>query len=356
MRVAQGIRESVAAGDWPDVARRLAAGEGRTAAGGVEPGLLSPDVVAVDDLHRIRQEYLRVRDPRFRRAPWGPRSRRALEALRRDGLFHVPGALPPARLDRVRAAIDAGLAATEPESFVMYDQRGYWRDDQQMRVFNDALALSFDLAWLCRRQWLRQTANHYLGKLSHIKRVYGMRYLPKEGVDSHQFGWHHDMEDRYLKVMVLLTDISADDQYMSYITGSHNRVLPRDRFFKNTLTWDDTEHEPDSAPVVNTLGRAGDAFLFDPNGMHRGVRSLGAPRDAIFIEFTADGNLGNVWGSELGVAEPDRFGRGPDDPLWRFRGLEPKWERVKDNPRRYTSWIESLDDPDNWLRPSDLQR
>ena len=74
------------------------------------------------------------------------------------------------------------------------------------------------------------------------------------------------------------------------------------------------------------------------------------------VEFTADGNLGNVWGSELGVAEPDRFGRGPDDPLWRFRGLEPKWERVKDNPRRYTSWIESLDDPDNWLRPSDLQR
>ena len=171
MRVARGIRESVAAGDWPDVARRLAAGEGRTAAGGVEPGLLSPDVVAVDDLHRIRQEYLRVRDPRFRRAPWGPRSRRALETLRRDGLFHVPGALPPARLDRVRAAIDAGLAATEPESFVMYDQHGYWRDDQQMRVFNDALALSFDLAWLCRRQWLRQTANHYLGKFSHIKRV-----------------------------------------------------------------------------------------------------------------------------------------------------------------------------------------
>ncbi|MEO0492170.1 MAG: phytanoyl-CoA dioxygenase family protein [Actinomycetota bacterium] len=354
-RTTGSIDDAVAAGDWADVARRLAEGEGRDGDGRLVAETLRPDTIDPSDLHQIRQAYIRLRPDRPAR-PWQRRAGALAAALRRDGLVRVPGALSGERLARVQADIDTGLAAKEPVDFVMYDQKEYWQEEHQAWVFNDALELAWDLAWLCRNRWLVHTARTYLGKTPHIKRVYGMRYLPKEGIDSHQYGWHHDMEDRYLKVMVLLSDVEDDGQYMSYIRGTQNATYPRDRFFKNVLTWDDIDHEPDAAPVTRTIGKAGDAFLFDPNGMHRGIRSLGAPRDAIFIEFTADGNLGNVWGSKLGLTDPHLFGTTDVDPLHRFRNLEPKWERVKVNPRKHTTWIESLDDPDRWLRPSDVRR
>lgn len=309
------------------------------------------EITGPDELHRIRQAYLRRPDPRcetpnLRRR----RVRHALETLRSDGVVHVRHPFSRRRIRRIRDHIDRGLAMLEPDDFRHYDQEQYWREDQQALVFNDALAIAPELTVLCRDALLVSTATAYLGKPAHIKRVYGMRYLPKEQPESHQFGWHHDMEDRMVKVMVLLSDVAADGQVMSYVAGTHESIHPYDCFRRNTLSFDQLGIDPDTARAVHTIGRAGDVFLFDPNGMHRGRRSLGAPRDAIFIEFTADGNHDNVWGSRLGVEEPDRFGTDPRDPLHVFRGLVPKWERRADDPRTETTWIESLGDPSRWLR------
>jgi hypothetical protein len=216
-------------------------------------------------------------------------------------------------------------------------------------VFNNTVVLSPDLAEICRHPDLVETANHYLGRPAHIKCVYGMRYLPKEQPDSHQFGWHHDIEDRMLKVMLLLTDVPMDDQYMTYVSGTQTAFHPYSCFLRNPLSFEQVGVDTEAVRTVDTIGRAGDMFLFDTNGMHRGRRSLSAVHDAVFIEFTADGNHDNGRGSTLGVSTP-WFGTNADDPLHIFRNLVPKWDRRADNPRTQTTWAESLPDPEAWIR------
>ena len=348
MRAAADIRaafhDAVADRRWADTAEILAA------AGGSAPTIAAE----IDDrtaLHAIRQAYGRLPDPQFAaNRPRSRRVRRIVTALRRDGMIGVGRGVPRRLLHTVRRQLDASIAVLDRAEFERYDQHHYWRGDQQALVFNDGLAMAPALTALCRHPLLVGAANHYLGRVAHIKRVYGMRYLPLEQPTTHQFGWHHDMEDRMLKVMVLLTDVTETDQFMSYVTGTQDSFHPLRCFERNPLSFDQLDLDPATAPTVHTIGRAGDLFLFDPNGMHRGQRSLGAARDAVFIEYTADGNRGNVWGSQLGVDQPGMFGSDPEDPLRHFRGLEPKWERAKLRPRTTTTWLESLDDPACWLR------
>lgn len=308
-------------------------------------------ITDLETLHRVRQEHLRRRDATFVGSQ--PRSRRArhlVAALHTDGITRLRGLIPRRRLRRIRHEIDDALCALEPVAFRHYDQKQYWRDDQQALVCNDGLALSRQLASIARHRVLVETANQYLGTVAHVKRIYAMRYLPKEQPDSHQFGWHHDMEDRMLKVMLLLSDVTLDDQFMTYVIGTHHEFHPYECFLRNSLSFDQIGVDPATARTKHTIGRAGDLFLFDPNGMHRGRRSLGARRDAVFFEFTADANRGNVWGSELGLSDPELFATDRADPLHRFRNLTPKWVRHEIAPRTRTTWAESLGEPERWLR------
>jgi len=344
------FRAAVRSERWSDAALLLQRSEGqRDLDTDVTTAIL--DEFPGDELHRVRQEYGRLRNPAFvDTKPQSRQARQFVQHMRSAGIVHAPRFIRRRRLRRIQAEIDCSIDLLGRTDFRQYDQRHYWREEQQALVFNDALAMSAELANFCRSPALVQTANHYLGKTAHIKRVYGMRYLPKEPPDSHQFGWHHDMEDRMFKVMVLLSDVSATDQYMSYVAGTQDTFHPYPCFLHNSLSFEQIGADPDTAHIVNTIGRAGDVFFFDPNGMHRGNRTLGAARDAVFIEFTTDGNLDNVWGSDLGISDPDRFGQSDDDPLHRFRDLTPKWERRRDTPRVVTTWAESLPLASSWVR------
>lgn len=319
---------------------------------------LALEHVDIEMLHRVRQEYLRLRVSPYRGGEAkSKQARRLVARMRKDGLVRVSDMIPAALLQTIRSDIGTALREMKPPDFCHYDQKEYWNEKHQACVFNDALAYSDALAKICCDPTLVETANFYLGKKAHIKRVYGMRYLPKEQVDTEQFGWHHDMEDRLFKVMILLTDVGEDDQYMCYARGMHNAFHPYPCFLKNTLSFDHYGLDPKRANIVKTLGKAGDLFLFDPNGMHRGHRSMGRIRDALFIEYTADGNQGNIWGSELTAGKIDTHAPGNENPLAEFKGLTPKWERVKSQPpRKRPTWAESLEDPANWIRDEDKKK
>jgi hypothetical protein len=96
--------------------------------------------------------------------------------------------------------------------------------------------------------------------------------------------------------------------------------------------------------IYDALGVAGDVFLFDTNGAHRGVRrETGRLRDVFLVEFTNDRS--NVWGGDIdpqvlaGVRLPGY------DPFDRLRGAVKKWQR----PRRHSpTWIETLPNVDTW--------
>ena len=323
--------------------------EGKTA--------LDPAFSSLPTLHRIRQEYQRLPIAPYdgATAPPAPVSS-YVNQLERDGILKVSGLIGADQLRQMQADFERLVRRLKigrlfyRKRFSHYDQEEYWHATHRSYVTNDALACSTGVVALCCNPIVIETANHYLRKRSHIKRTYGMRYLPSRPIQSNQFGWHHDMEDRQLKLMIMLTDVGEADQYMTYVRGSHNTYHAYPRFLKNSLDFDYGQTYLTDIDIVKTVGRAGHVFLFDSNGMHRGNRSLGGIRDALFVEYTADNNRNNLWGTALSRDHIPSWLHATDHPLKELLGSTPKWERARNQAlRQLPSWAESLREPSNWI-------
>jgi GT2 family glycosyltransferase len=309
----------------------------------------------LDTLHRIRQEYQRLPlAADAQTAASDERVRSAVQALARDGVLRLEGYIDPERLRRLQRDFNRfvrGLRTARLfglKRFHHYDEREHWRSEHRAYVTNDAIRHSAALLELCCDPFLLALANGHLRKPAHIKRTVAMRYLPSAPLASQQFGWHHDMEDRQLKVMILLTDVGEDDQPMTYVRGSHDTFHPYSRFLTNQLEFDYVRTYLPEIEVVKLTGRAGDAFLFDSNGMHRGNRSRGRIRDAFFVELTADRNMTNVWGSEIRRRRLEPAFLHAHHPLGPLLSVTPKWRRLEPQQRKRPSWAESLENPESW--------
>jgi hypothetical protein len=173
-----------------------------------------------------------------------------------------------------------------------------------------------------------------------------MRYPPGAPSERDMFRWHHDMEDRRLKVMVLLSDVGETDQAMSYACGTHALRHPYEMFLDNPCPLDYCRAALGREPeIVHATGRAGDLVVFDSNGAHRGNRrSDAAVRDAFFLEYTTDPS--GLWGGDVPeealAADPETAAL-----LAPWRGLPKLWQRPY--VRTAPDWVESLPHPDRWL-------
>jgi len=96
------------------------------------------------------------------------------------------------------------------------------------------------------------------------------------------------------------------------------------------------QHLP-KVEIFNTVGHAGDVFLFDSNGAHRGNRRpQAAVRDTLFIEYTTERS--DVWGCDIDAATVAALP--PDHPS---TGCWPQ-EEMDDRPhvRIRPHWVENL--------------
>jgi hypothetical protein len=160
------------------------------------------------------------------------------------------------------------------------------------------------------------------------------------------FGWHHDLEDQRFKMMVLLTDLGEHDQYMSYVLGSQRLFHPYSMFSSNTCTLDYCREHLGEIEILNTTGKAGDIFLFDSNGAHRGNRRLeAATRDAFFVEYTT--NQADVWGGDIPPEAFADFPAGEFNPFdWMMTALK-KWSVPK--TRQAPAWVDTLPNVATWI-------
>ena len=348
------LHEAVRRGWCAEAAKLLAHGADWKARNVEGQAPLELEFTDLDTLHRIRQEYQRLPLAVAGAVASDERIGPAVQALERDGMLRVEGFIEPERLRRLQRDFNRFVRRLRVarlfglKRYGHYDEREHWRPRHRAYVTNDAICHSAALLELCYDPFLLALANGHLRKPAHVKRVLGMRYLPSDALVSEQFGWHHDMEDRQLKAMILLTDVGEDDQPMSYVRGSHNVFHPYSRFLTNRLEFDYVRTYLPEIEIVKLTGRAGDVFLFDSNGMHRGNRSRGRVRDAFFVEFTADRNMTNVWGSEIrrDRLEPAFFHA--DHPLGPLLSVTPKWKRIEPHKRKRPSWAESLEHPESW--------
>ena len=314
---------------------------------------LDPSNVDPETLHRIRQAYRRtplLPDDRLA-LEFGPSADPWLEQLRRDGIVRIPGLVSPAELTSMRSEFEGFVQGLDRQRELGradkhgYDEEEHWWPEDSAYITNNAFKHSPSLTRFSYDRRLTALTRSYYGRHAFITRGVAMRYLPLEERHKDMFGWHHDLEDRRLKAVVLLTDLPASGQVMSYVKRSHVLRHPYRMFFRNNVDLAVCERALGKLEIFETTGGAGDVFFFDSNGIHRGNRRPDAPvRDTFFVEYGID--TSNIWGGDPPRALVASLARENDAPFAELLAAGRKWERPM--TRKYPTWIENLYAIDAW--------
>jgi hypothetical protein len=280
-----------------------------------------------------------------------PGARQWLAELEDRGITRLPGFVNTAELQTLRADFQGLIQALNRKILrresvhQAYDEEENWWPKDRAYISNNAFKYSSLLVRMCCRPELLDLVRGYVGINPIVTRGVAMRYLPDEAKQTDMFGWHHDMEDRRLKVLILLTDVGPDDQYMSYVRGSHAFYHPLDMYYENTCTLDYCRQRLGELEIIHATGQAGDVFLFDSNGAHRGNRKpAGAIRDTFFIEFSSDRS--DVWGGDLPTGCAEELLKISDNPFTEFVSAAKKW--TVPVTRKAPAWVENLTDVTRW--------
>jgi hypothetical protein len=314
---------------------------------------LAPEYIGIDLLHAIRQRYRRFRPASALPRQPIPQSQEWARELQKNGIMRISGLISPEQLQAMRNGFEKFIGRVQENiskgqgQYEHYDQQEYWWEPELAFVSNNAFKESPELVNFCCSQPVVDTVHQYYGKMAYISRGNAMRYLPHEERKNDMFGWHHDMEEKRLKVMILLTDVGEGDQTMSYVLGSHALYHPYKMFFQNRCSLEYCRKRLGNIEIFRTTGKAGDVFLFDSNGAHRGNRKPeAAVRDAIFIEYTVDNS--DIWGADIPQAVFGGNGDVPDDhPFSWIMSVPPKWTLPR--TRTAPTWVENLAHVDKWL-------
>jgi hypothetical protein len=306
--------------------------------------------------HPIRQLFRRFRPKRspVEESTPSPAVDNALMLLQTRGLVGVSGLVPPEALAQLKREF-AGFIDTIAQKlkrgggegyFRHYDEEEHFWPKDKAAVTNNAFKHSPTFARLCSHPLILEVARRFLGRPAHITRGVGMRYYPSPATDFSMFGWHHDMEEQRLKIMLLLTDVAEDGQAMSYVVGSHRICHPLSMFYQNACSLEYCQARLPKIELAYAAGKAGDLFLFDSNGAHRGNRRENAAvRDVLLAEFTTERS--DVWGGDLDprTLEGQTFPHG--NPFEWLQSAEKKWLRPTD--RVLPNWITNLPYPERWV-------
>jgi len=317
---------------------------------GITP--LDTRFVPIEFLHSIRQRYQRFHKSGNGSDTVSDEVRTYASELHRRGFVKLSGVvsdetLAQMRRDFRRFVTELSVAVSRGGGlYHHYDEELHWRVDDKAYLTNNAFKYSRSLVKLCCHPTISGVANRYLGKPAYIQRGVGMRYFPADGIEREMYAWHHDIEEQRCKMMILLTDVGETDQFMSYVAGSHKLYHPFEMFHENTCTLDYCREHLGDLEILKTIGKAGDVFLFDSNGAHRGNRtSQGAIRDAFFIEYTVD--KAGTWGGDIDPTIFEEIELQGHNPFERMLGTEKRW--AKPLTRKETDWVLTLTQPERWI-------
>ena len=304
-------------------------------------------------LHSIRQRYKRaaaLEGPRGSE-PATPIVADWLNDLRRDGILRISGLVPSALVSRMKEEFSAFVTQIDNRrahgeaGMKTYDEEEHWWPEDLAYVSNNAFKYSRSLTAFCCGAELVELTDRYLGKRALITRGVAMRYLPQANRGTDMFGWHHDIEDRRIKAMVLLTQVDESDQAMSYVIGSHALYHPYEMFLRNTSSLEYCQEKLGKVEIRHTIGKPGDVFIFDSNGTHRGNRRPDARvRDTFFVEYNTDAS--NIWGGDVQADVFDGLAFPNGNPFTDLMSAEKKWTRPV--TRTHPTWIENLPRIETW--------
>jgi len=159
---------------------------------------------------------------------------------------------------------------------------GYEKTEPNRHMIHDILTLDQGFLDLALHPLVKEILNEYLGSRYELAEAKGWKSLPTKR-DFH--GWHgdawydqkqiHDIP-REVKLGFYLTDVKSGA--FNYIVASHRKQHPRG--VKNS----EVQGVPPTS-IVEVLGSAGTAFLFDTSGVHRQGVPMLEERHAIFLNY-----------------------------------------------------------------------
>lgn len=197
--------------------------------------------------------------------------------LERDGLVRLPQILTPAQLQGMQQAFHIRL-----QRMTWNDVSGFERTEMYRHMIQDVLTLDQGFVDVALHPLVKQVCLEYLGPQFQLVEAKGWRSIPTTK-DFH--GWHGDSWydqsiatgiPREVKLAVYLTDVKTGA--FTYIRGSHRKQHPRLIPGREMIA---TPKEQ----IVEVLGPAGSAFMFDTSGIHRQSTPVLDPRQAIFLNY-----------------------------------------------------------------------
>lgn len=208
---------------------------------------------------------------------------KSIAAIRENGLVQFPGYLRRELLIPLREAFDELIGCRN-----IGDRYGD-PDSQSAQDFTD---FSFPLLEAALDSTLLQIIAGYYGKPFALGRADAHRILPTRIYRDHSFQWHHDARGKQVKAQILLTDVGADGQRMTYLKGSHRTYYShwRGKGMGSRFEQDVTKDAKLAAHIVDVVGPAGTITLFDTNGLHSGNRNNSYTRDTLTFYYSTGRN------------------------------------------------------------------
>jgi hypothetical protein len=199
-----------------------------------------------------------------------------LKELTLNGIVVLPNLIGEQQLAAMQRAFDSRLKRVRWNDFDGYEKERY------RHVISDLLTLEQGFVDVAINPVVKETVRAYIGDGAELVEAKGWMSLPTKR-DFH--GWHGDawydqsMVDsipKELKLAVYLTDVRSGA--FTYILGSHQKQHPQ--YVRNA----EVELRND-LQVVEVLGSAGTAFLFDTSGIHRQNVPILEQRQALFYDY-----------------------------------------------------------------------
>lgn len=196
--------------------------------------------------------------------------------LERDGIVLLPRLLSDEQLSSMQRAFGARLANLRWNNF-----EGYEKSEPYRHMIEDVLLLDQGFLDLALHPTVKYIVQNYVGRDAELTEARGWKSLPTKR-DFH--GWHgdawydqstHKQIPRELKLAFYLTDVRSGA--FNYMRGTHQKYHPR--------PVPNSELDLVSSDIVEMLGPAGTAFMFDTSGIHRQGVPMLEPRQAIFFNY-----------------------------------------------------------------------
>jgi len=197
--------------------------------------------------------------------------------LDRSGIVLLPRLISDKQLKSMQLAFEARLQRLRWNNF-----DGYEKTEPYRHMIEDVLLLDQGFLDVAIHPIVKAVVKAYLGDNAELTEARGWKSLPTKR-DFH--GWHGDAWydqqattdiPRELKLAFYLTDVRSGA--FNYRRGSHRKQPPR------PVPNIEIENLP-SAEVVEMLGPAGSAFMFDTSGIHRQGVPMLERRYAVFYNY-----------------------------------------------------------------------